>query len=77
MWCKNLFWFINFNLSDVFVWILKSNSSNVKVAFKTIKNLMKDINYCSKNFIETSPYCDNPDILCKLNNCDTFYVITT
>lgn len=62
-----------------FVKILNDYSNNVKVAFKTITNLiMKQISYRSKNFAKISPCYDNSGIIYKLKcNNDTFYTSET
>jgi len=50
------------NLANNFAKILNNNINNIKVAFKTNNNLMKQINFRAKNFKNMSPSFDNAGV---------------
>lgn len=62
------------NLSNKLAKIMNNNTNNIRVAFKTSNNLMKQINYKIKNTTKTTPSFKNAGVY-KLNcSCNKFYI---
>lgn len=62
------------NLFIKFAKILNNHPNNITIAFKTINNFIKQINYGTKNFKKTFSTFDNSE-LCKLKyNCNQFCI---